>query len=117
MSRNYSTEEVSARDECEFNILVLGLLAAQFGSNSGRSPVRGWGKASAFRSVTVGDQSYSMSPARKRGIPGLRMTIRNVNTKALISDDWLPWSVLEQPIRCFLPREPYLDPVLEAVYS
>lgn len=86
-------------DVFEFNIIVLGLLAAMYGPNSGKSPVRGWGGGHQ-RPVLCDGKWFTVSTYRYKqngtSVPGFRFEIRTEDKQKVLLDKFYPWDSLDK---------------------
>lgn len=96
------------KSKCEFNILIFGMIAKAYGANSPSSPMRGWGGADANSNVLWEGNTYTVAPARKKGVMGCRLMVRNTDTREVLRDDFTPWSKLDR-VEGYFEFEPYAD--------
>lgn len=82
--------------DCEFNIIILGMLARAYGTGSPNTPMRSWGSAEPNRSIMWEGKTYAASPNRHKGRPGIRLTVRDEPTDNVIFDKWLPYTELDR---------------------
>ena len=102
------SRELSQESRFDVNILVLGMIAKAYGSNSPSAPMRGWGGADPNSNVMWQGNTYTVAPARKNGVAGCRLMVRNTDTRDVVSDEFIPWSKLDR-VAAFMDFEPYAD--------
>lgn len=89
------------------NILVIGLIAANYGNYAVgvRRPMDGWGNGWESYSIRWNGHAYTAGSARKGGKAGIRVTCRSEATREISFDKFIQWSDLDE----VLMRIPAVD--------
>lgn len=79
------------------NILILGLIAANYGNYAVnvRRPMDGWGNGWESFSIRWEGCIYTAGSARMKGVAGIRIACREDGDKKLKWDKFVPWSSLD----------------------